>query len=129
MRERLLRVQSERLELPAPLGRRIAKTLHANAAGQATLNRGSDEIRREERERDGHVNLANAAFFAGGDLFVLRRQHPGRIRLFSTDRLLWVWLYGIWPRCLDAMVLVKPATVRWRLCPIRSRRAPRSKAR
>src|SRR5665811_1018170 len=35
MRERLLRVQSERLELPAPLGRRIAKTLHANAAGQA----------------------------------------------------------------------------------------------
>lgn len=69
MRERLLRVQSERLELPAPLGRRIAKTLHANAAGQATLNRGSDEIRREERERDGHVNLANAAFFAGGDLF------------------------------------------------------------
>src|SRR5450759_5579041 len=69
MREGLLRVQSERLELPAPLGRRIAKTLHANAAGQATLNRGSDEIRREERERDGHVNLANAAFFAGGDLF------------------------------------------------------------
>jgi putative transposase len=60
---------------------------------------------------------------------VLRRQHPGRIRLFSTDRLLWVWLYRIWPRCLDAMVLVKPATVRWRLCPIRSRRAPRSKAR
>src|ERR1019366_2462104 len=42
---------------------------------------------------------------------VLRRQHKGRLRLFSTDRLLWVWLYRIWPRCLDAMVLVKPATV------------------
>ena len=42
---------------------------------------------------------------------VLRRQHPGRVRLFSTDRLLWVWLYRIWPRVLDAMVLVKPATV------------------
>jgi putative transposase len=42
---------------------------------------------------------------------VLRRQHPGRIRLFSTDRLLWVWLYRIWPQVLNAMVLVKPATV------------------
>jgi len=30
---------------------------------------------------------------------------------FTTDRLLWVWLYRWWPRCLDAMVLVKPATV------------------
>jgi transposase InsO family protein len=27
------------------------------------------------------------------------------------DRLLWVWLYRLWPRCLDAMILVKPATV------------------
>ena len=42
---------------------------------------------------------------------VLRRQRPGRPRLFSADRLLWVWLYRIWPQVLDAMVLVKPATV------------------
>src|SRR5665811_116386 len=42
---------------------------------------------------------------------VLRRQRPGQLRLFSTDRLIWVWLYRIWPRCLDTMVLVKPATV------------------
>ena len=42
---------------------------------------------------------------------VLRRQHKGRIRLFSTDRLLWVWLYRVWPQVLNAMVLVKPATV------------------
>ncbi|MEI6203365.1 MAG: integrase core domain-containing protein [Enhydrobacter sp.] len=42
---------------------------------------------------------------------VLRQQHPGRPRLFSADRLLWVWLYRIWPQVLDAMVLVKPATV------------------
>jgi putative transposase len=47
-------------------------------------------------------------------LTVLRRQRPGQPRLFSTDRLLWVWLYRIWPQVLDAMVLVKPATVvRW----------------
>ena len=44
-------------------------------------------------------------------LTVLRRQRPGRPRLFSADRLLWVWLYRIWPQVLDAMVLVKPATV------------------
>jgi hypothetical protein len=59
---------------------------------------------------------------------VLRRQRPGQLRLCSTDRLLWVWLYRIWPQVLNAMVLVKPATVvqwhrkgfrlywRWRSC-------------
>src|SRR6188768_1017239 len=42
---------------------------------------------------------------------VLRRQRPGQPRLFAADRLLWVWLYRLWPQVLDAMVLVKPATV------------------
>jgi predicted phage terminase large subunit-like protein len=42
---------------------------------------------------------------------VLRRQRPGRPRLSSLDRLLWVWLYRIWPQVIDAMVLVKPTTV------------------
>src|SRR5450759_4570245 len=42
---------------------------------------------------------------------VLRRQRPGRLRLFCADRLLWVWLYRIWPQALNAMVLVKPTTV------------------
>ena len=42
---------------------------------------------------------------------VLRRQHPDRPRLFRADRLLWVWLYRIWPQALHIMVLVKPATV------------------
>ena len=44
-------------------------------------------------------------------LTVLRRRRPDRPQLFSADRLLWVWLYRIWPQILDAMVLVKPATV------------------
>jgi len=44
-------------------------------------------------------------------LNVLRRQQPGRLRLSLIDRLLWGWLYRLWPRCLDTMVLVKPATV------------------
>src|SRR3982074_1235946 len=42
---------------------------------------------------------------------VLRRQRPGRPQLSSLDRLLWVWLYRIWPQVIDAMVLVKPTTV------------------
>ena len=44
-------------------------------------------------------------------LVVLRRQRPRRLRLHSADRLLWVCLYRVWPRVLDALVLVKPATV------------------
>ncbi len=44
-------------------------------------------------------------------LGVLRRQCPRRLRLRSSDRLFWAWLYRLWPRCLEAMILVKPATV------------------
>ena len=44
-------------------------------------------------------------------LAVLRRQRRARPRLSSLDRLLWVWLYRIWPQVIDAMILVKPATV------------------
>ena len=55
------------------------------------------------------VELENLAL--RHQLHVLRRQRPGRSRLFAIDRLLWVLLYRSWPRCLEAMVLVKPATV------------------
>src|SRR6202047_436970 len=44
-------------------------------------------------------------------LAVLGRQRPGGLRILATDRLLWMWLYRIWPRALNAMVPVKPATV------------------
>ncbi|MGP0084939.1 MAG: hypothetical protein ACLP0B_15110 [Steroidobacteraceae bacterium] len=44
-------------------------------------------------------------------LRVLRRQRPDRLRLFAIDRLLWVLLYCLRRRCLEVMVLVKPATV------------------
>src|ERR1700682_4785872 len=44
-------------------------------------------------------------------LVVLHRQRPGRPQLLALDRLLWIWLYRVWPRCLSIMVLVKPATV------------------
>ena len=44
-------------------------------------------------------------------LHVLRRQRPGRPLPSAIDRWLWVWLYHLWPRCVELMVLVKPATV------------------
>ena len=44
----LFRIESERLKLPAPFGRRIAEPLDADAAGQATFYRSSDKIGRDE---------------------------------------------------------------------------------
>jgi transposase InsO family protein len=55
------------------------------------------------------VELENLAL--RHQLHVLRRQRPGRLHLFTFERLLWVLLYRLWPRCLEMMVLVKPATV------------------
>ncbi len=47
-------------------------------------------------------------------LDVLRRNQRTRMRLSRLDRTFWVLLYRIWPRCLDAVVIVKPETViRW----------------
>jgi hypothetical protein len=42
-------------------------------------------------------------------LSVLKRKR--RARLFYADRLLWIWLYRLWPQAINAMVLVKPTTV------------------
>ncbi len=47
---RLFRIESERLKLPAPFCRRIAKPLDADAAGQATFYSCLDKIRCEEGE-------------------------------------------------------------------------------
>jgi putative transposase len=44
-------------------------------------------------------------------LAVLHRQRPRRSQFSPLDRVLWVLLYRIWPPVIDAMVLVKPATV------------------
>lgn len=52
-------------------------------------------------------------------LAILRRQRPGRPRLCSIDRLLWVWLYRVWPRCLDVIVLVKSVSHRGPVAPAR----------
>ena len=47
-------------------------------------------------------------------LIVLRRRHPTRVRLWNIDRLLFVWLYRLYPALLDAIIIVQPETViRW----------------
>jgi hypothetical protein len=37
-----------------------------------------------------------------------------RIRFRSSERLFWVWLYSLWPTCLQTLMIFKPDTlVRW----------------
>jgi len=64
----LFRFEAERLKLPAPFSRRIAEPLDANAAGQATFYGCLNKIECEEGERDGHIDLPNATFFASAKL-------------------------------------------------------------
>ncbi len=44
-------------------------------------------------------------------LEVLQRTRPARVKLTRPDRILWLLLYRLRPRCLDAVVIVKPETV------------------
>jgi hypothetical protein len=47
-------------------------------------------------------------------LIVLSRTSQTRVRLRNTDRLLFVWLYRLYPSIPDAITIVEPETViRW----------------
>src|SRR6202011_2896752 len=47
-------------------------------------------------------------------LVVLRRKSAKRVRLWNIDRLLFVWLYRLYPSLLDSIIMVQPETViRW----------------
>ncbi len=55
-------------------------------------------------------------------LNVVRRSAAKRVRLRSSDRLLFRWLYRLWPDLLDSVIIVQPETVvRWSTCYIPSR--------
>ena len=64
----LFRIESKRLKLSAPFGPRIAEPLDADAAGQATFYGPFNKIGCEEGERDGHIDLSNAALLASAKL-------------------------------------------------------------
>ncbi len=52
--------------------------------------------------------------FLRQQLLVLKRSAPARLRLRNTDRLIFVWLYRLFPSLLGAAVIFKPETlVRW----------------
>ncbi len=47
-------------------------------------------------------------------LNIIRRTAPERLHVCLTDRLLFVWVYRLWPGVLGAMAVVRPETVvRW----------------
>ena len=52
--------------------------------------------------------------FLRQQLLVLKRSAPARLRLRNADRLIFVWLYRLFPSLLGAAVVFKPETlVRW----------------
>src|SRR5260370_5581203 len=54
--------------LAGPLGRSIAQASDADAARQSSFDGSLHELGREERERDRHIDLSNAAFVACSNL-------------------------------------------------------------
>src|SRR5436309_784697 len=52
--------------------------------------------------------------FLRQQLVVLQRSAPARLRLRAADRVIFVWLYRLFPCLLEAAVVFKPETlVRW----------------
>src|SRR5258707_7502282 len=54
--------------MAGPLGRSIAQASDADPARQSSFDGSLHELGREERERDRHIDLSNAAFVAGSNL-------------------------------------------------------------
>jgi transposase InsO family protein len=64
--------------------------------------------------RGSRVSRDAEVLFLRQQLLVLRRSAPARLRLRNTDRLIFVWLYRLFPSLLGAAVIFKPETlVRW----------------
>jgi hypothetical protein len=61
-----------------------------------------------------HASREAEMAFLRQQLVVLKRSAPARIRLRTADRLIFVWLYWLFPSLLEAAVVFKPETlVRW----------------
>ena len=64
--------------------------------------------------RGSRVSRDAEILFLRQQLLVLRRSAPARLRLRNTDRLIFVWLYRLFPSLLNAAIIFKPETlVRW----------------
>ena len=65
----LLRRKAEDGILPGPFGRQIDEASYPHPVRKPPLYGGSDQIRREERKRDRHIHLADAAALSFCDAF------------------------------------------------------------
>jgi transposase InsO family protein len=64
--------------------------------------------------RGSRVSRDAEILFLRQQLLVLRRSAPRRLKFRNTDRLIFVWLYRLFPSLLDATIVFKPETlVRW----------------
>ena len=64
--------------------------------------------------RRSRVSREAEIVFLRQQLLVLRRSPPARLRLKNTDRLIFVWLYRLFPSLLDAAIIFRPETLlRW----------------
>jgi hypothetical protein len=65
-------------------------------------------LRRSPAEREAEI------VYLRRQLIVLKRSAPARPKLRATDRLIFVWLYRLFPSLLDASIVFKPETLlRW----------------
>jgi hypothetical protein len=58
-----------------------------------------------------HAGREAEIMFLRHQLLVLRRSAPPRLRLRTADRLLFVWLYRLFPSLLGAAIIFKPETL------------------
>ena len=60
----LLRIQPKRFELPTPFGRTIAQPRDVDASRKAALHSSAHQLGSKKGERDGHVDMTDAASLA-----------------------------------------------------------------
>ncbi len=61
-----------------------------------------------------HAGREAEIMFLRHQLLILRRSAPRRLRLRTGDRLIFLWLYRLFPSLLGAAIIFKPETlVRW----------------
>jgi len=59
-----MRIEAEFLELPAPFGVGVAEAFDVDAAREPPFDRSLDQLRSQERERKGQIDLTQGALFA-----------------------------------------------------------------
>ena len=64
--------KTQHLALTGPFRGQVAESGHAHSVGETPIDGRLDEVGREERERDRHVDLPHAAALTFGDAFGIR---------------------------------------------------------